>query len=119
MSDLALLITAAATLLTCLGGGGTWVVSHILNQSKRFDRMEERYNGLHREHTLVLVKMERFRLAFQIVAAELVSSNPKSSALVHARALLAENFVFPSDGQMQTPPDMAHALDEINEKAPC
>lgn len=115
MSDIALLLTALGALLTAMGGGIAWVAARISSQTSRFDRMEERYNTLHREHTLVLVKMERFRLAFQIVAAELATSNPKSTALVHARALLADNFVFPSDTQSHTPADMERAIREIDE----
>jgi hypothetical protein len=115
MSDLALAITGAAGLLTTLGGALAWVAARITAQSARFDRMEERYNHLHREHTLVLVKMERFRLAFQIVAAAMAREKPGDSSLVHARAILADQWVFPSDEQIKTPADMADALKEMDE----
>lgn len=116
-SDLSIVAGVMLAIMTSLGGAIAWIAARASAQAKRFDRMEERYNGLHREHTLVLVKMERFRLAFQIVAAELAGSNPKSSALVHARALLADNFIFPTDAQTQTPPDMEKALHEMDETA--
>ena len=114
MSELALAMTGGAGLLTTLGGAIAWVAARIASQSARFDRMEERYNRLHREHTLVLVKMERFRLAFQIVAAAMAREKPGDSSLVHARAILADQWIFPTEEQIKTPADMADALNEMN-----
>lgn len=116
MSNLVFTLSAIVALLSAVGGGIAWIVGRLSSQAARFDRMETRYNDLHREHTLGLVKMERFRLAFQIVAAELAIANPKSSALVHARALLSDSFIFPEDDRSAMPPDMVHALAEIDEK---
>lgn len=116
MSQAVFFLSAIAALVSAMGGGIAWVVARLSSQSARFDRMESRYNELHREHTLGLVKMERFRLAFQIVAAELAMNNPDSRALVHARALLSDSFVFPTDDQTAMPPDMVRALAEVDER---
>lgn len=116
MSELAVFLTTIIGLVSAMGGAIAWTVARLSAQTARFDRMETRYNEIHREHTLGLVKMERFRLAFQIVAAELAQSNPKSTALVHARALLADSLIFPPDDQTAMPPDMVRALAEIDKK---
>jgi len=114
MNDLSLLLTAAVALLTSLGAGVAWVAARMAGQSARFDRMEQRYNQLHREHTLVLVKMERFRLAFQIVAAAMAREKPDDASLVHARAILSDQWVFPSEEQVKTPADMDAVLREMD-----
>ena len=118
IQNLSILIGAVMTILTALGGAVAWAVSKSHSQSGRFDRLEERYNKLHREHTLVLVQVERFRLALQIAVATIARLNPKDAALAHIQALLVDHFVFPTAEQMQTPPDMAEVLDELNEKGP-
>lgn len=114
MSGLALLITAAVALITSVGGAVAWAAARMAAQSARFDRMEERYNRLHREHTLVLVKMERFRIAFQIVAAAMAREKPGDASLVHARAILSDQWVIPSEEQVRTPADMEEALRELD-----
>lgn len=113
MSQTVVFLAAFAAMISAMCGGIAWVAARMSSQTARFDRMEDRYNKLHREHTLARVEMERFRLAFQIVAAELATSNPASTALIHARALLADSFVFPASDK---PVDMQHALDEIESK---
>ena len=92
-----------------------WAATRIAAQSNRCDRMEQRYNELHREHTLVLVKMERFRLAFQIVAAAMARQKPRDASLVHARAILSDQWVFPTEDQVKTPQDIGEVLREMNE----
>jgi len=115
MSDVSVLLTAAVALLTAMGAGVAWVAARMAAQSTRCDRIEQRYNDLHREHTLVLVKMERFRLAFQIVAAAMAREKPDDASLVHARAILSDQWLFPSEGQAKTPRDMEAVLREMDE----
>lgn len=116
MSSMAAIISALIMLLTALGGCVAWVAAKMNAQTHRFDRMEERYNKLDRAHTLVLVQVERFRLALQIAVAALVRHNPKDVALVHIQALLADQFIFPTAEQVKTPPDMQEAMDDIQNK---
>jgi hypothetical protein len=116
MQNLSILIGAVMAILTGLGGAVAWAVAKANAQSARFDRLEERYNKLHREHTLVLVQVERFRLALQIAVATIARLNPSDAALAHIQALLVDHFVFPTEAQAKTPPDMKEVLDEIDEK---
>jgi hypothetical protein len=117
MQNLSILIGAVMAILTGLGGAVAWAVAKANAQAARFDRLEERYNNLHREHTLVLVQVERFRLALQIAVATIARLNPGDAALSHIQALLVDHFVFPSDEQVKTPPDMEEVLDEMNRKS--
>lgn len=114
--NLSILIGSVMAILTGLGGAVAWAVSKAHSQASRFDRLEERYNKLHREHTLVLVQVERFRLALQIAVATIARLNPTDAALAHIQALLADHFVFPSEQQVNTPRDFKEVLDEMDEK---
>lgn len=116
LQDISILIGAIMTILTGLGGAVAWAAAKANAQSSRFDRLEERYNRLHQDHTLVLVQVERFRLALQIAIATIARLNPKDAALAHIQALLVDHFVFPSDEQMKTPPDMEEVLSEMQAK---
>ncbi len=118
IESLSILIAAVMAILTTLGGGVAWAVAKMNAQAGRFDRLEERYNKLHRDHTLVLVQVERFRLALQIAVATIARLNPGDAALAHIQALLVDHFVFPTDSQMKTPPDMKDALDDMDQQAP-
>ncbi len=111
---MAIVVASIMAILTGLGGAVAWAVAKMNAQAGRFDRLEERYNKLHRDHTLVLVQVERFRLALQIAVATIARLNPGDAALAHIQALLVDHFVFPSDEQMKTPPDMEQVLDEMN-----
>lgn len=115
--NLSIIIGAVMVILTGLGGAVAWAVAQARAQASRFDALEERYNSLHRDHTLVLVQVERFRLALQIAVATIARLNPNDAALAHIQALLVDHFVFPTDEQTKTPPDMEGVLDELrNEK---
>lgn len=116
IQSLSILIASVMAILTTLGGAVAWAVAKAHSQSARFDRLEERYNKLHREHTLVLVQVERFRLALQIAVATIARLNPKDAALAHIQALLADHFVFPTTEQARTPDDFKEVLDEMDEK---
>lgn len=113
LQNLSVLIGTVMAILTGLGGAVAWAIAKASAQAARFDRLEERYNKLHQDHTLVLVQVERFRLALQIAIATIARLNPKDAALAHIQALLVDHFVFPSDEQMKTPKDMEQVLDEI------
>jgi hypothetical protein len=69
-----------------------WAAAQFKSQGAKLARLESEYAALYREHSLVLVRLERFRMAFQMVASELSRKSPGNVALVHAKALLDENF---------------------------
>lgn len=116
LENLSVLIAAIMAILTALGGAVAWAVAKANAQAARFDRLEDRYNKLHREHTLVLVQVERFRLALQIAVATIARLNPADAALAHIQALLVDHFVFPTEVQAKTPPDMEEVLSEMTGK---
>lgn len=116
--SMSVLIGSIMAILTAMGGAVAWAVAKAHAQSVRFDKLEERYNSLHREHTLVLVQVERFRLALQIAVATIARLNPNDAALAHIQALLVDHFVFPTDEQTRTPPDMEEVLDEMKGERP-
>lgn len=116
LENLSILIGSVMAILTALGGAVAWAVAKSHSQASRFDRLEQRYNDLHREHTLVLVQVERFRLALQIAVATISRLNPSDEALAHIQALLVDHFVFPTAEQRKTPADFKEVLAEIDEK---
>lgn len=115
---LSILIGSVLAILSAMGAAVAWAVAQARAQSVRFDKLEARYNELHRDHTLVLVQVERFRLALQIAVATIARLNPKDAALTHIQALLADHFIFPTEAQVKTPPDMEEVLDEMTGESP-
>ena len=89
--------------------GGTWPLN-IGQVYTTLDRLERDHAALFRTHSLVLVRLERFRLAFQMVASELARKSPGNIALVHARALLDDAFVVEADLPDELR-DLLHAID--------
>lgn len=74
----------------------------------RLAELEAKVPRLERLERLV----ERWRLAFRLVAGELARVSPRSPALIQAQAVLAEDF----DALDQvTPDDMAEQLDRLGE----
>jgi hypothetical protein len=91
-AEIATVAGAGAGLLGGIGATVRWAAAQFREQGRKLARLEGEYAALYREHSLVLVRIERFRLAFQMVAAELSRKSPGNIALVHASALLDESF---------------------------
>ena len=92
IAEIVALAGAALTLFGSIGATVRWAAVQFRTQGQKLARLESEYAALYREHSLVLVRIERFRLAFQMVAAELARRSPGNVALVHARALLDESY---------------------------
>jgi hypothetical protein len=90
-AEIAALAGGAITLLGSLGAIVRWASGQFREQGRKLAKLEGEHAALYREHSLVLVRLERFRLAFQMVAAELSRKSPGNVALVHAKALLDES----------------------------
>jgi hypothetical protein len=90
--EIAALAGTFITLLGSIGATVRWAAGQFRVQGQKLARLESEYAALYREHSLVLVRLERFRLAFQMVASELARKSPGNVALVHAKALLDEHF---------------------------
>jgi hypothetical protein len=90
--ELATIGGVAVAFFGAIGATIRWAALQFREQGRKLAKLEGEYAGLYREHSLVLVRLERFRLAFQMVAAELSRKSPGNVALVHAKALLDESF---------------------------
>ncbi len=95
--EIAALVTAALAVAAALGGVVKWAAARFERQSAKLVQLELDHGELFRTHSLVLVRLERFRLAFQMVASELARKSPGNIALVHARALLDDAYVVEPD----------------------
>jgi hypothetical protein len=95
--ELTALISAVLALAGAIGAVVRWTATRFEGQAAKIEALEARHAALFREHSLVLVRLERFRLAFQMVASELARKSPGNSALVHAKALLDDAFVVEPD----------------------
>jgi hypothetical protein len=93
-----------------IGGVVKWAAGRFETQGKRLAKVEMEYAALYRDHSLVLVKLERFRLAFQMVASELSRKSPGNDALGRAKALLDDAFTIDPD----LPPDMQAAVEKLD-----
>ena len=115
-ADIAVLAGAAIALFGSVGATVRWAAAQFREQAGKLAKLESEYAALYREHSLVLVRLERFRLAFQMVASELSRKSPGNVALVHARALLDESFRLDPDlpDEIRT---LLEALDERRAKA--
>lgn len=111
--EIAALVTALLAVAGAIGGVVRWAAARFERQSAKLDRLEGEHAALFRTHSLVLVRLERFRLAFQMVASELARKSPGNVALLHARALLDDAFVIEPD----LPDDLRDLLHAIDARA--
>jgi len=105
-TEIAALLGAALAVFGSIGATVRWAAAQFKSQGQKLAKLESEYAALYREHSLVLVRLERFRLAFQMVASELSRKSPGNIALVHAKALLDESFRLEPD----LPSDMKSLL---------
>lgn len=106
--------TGAVTTFGTIAGVVRWAAVQFKAQARKLAEMEGRNATLYREHSLLLVRLERFRLAFQMVAAELARKSPGSLALQNAKAILSESFEIDPD----LPSDLKSLLERLDDKEP-
>ncbi len=111
--EIGALASAALAVAGSIGAVVRWAAARFERQAAKIDELENKHARLFREHSLVLVRLERFRLAFQMVASELARKSPGNIALVHARALLDDAFVVEPD----IPDELRAVLDAIDARA--
>ena len=90
-------VGAVLALAGAIGGVIRWAAGKFETQAGRLAKGEGEYAALYRDHSLLMVRLERFRLAFQMVASELARKSPGNSALIHAKALLDDAFTIEPD----------------------
>ena len=112
LMEIAALVTAALAFAGAIGGVVRWAAARFDRQSAKLDRLESDHAALFRTHSLVLVRLERFRLAFQMVASELARKSPGNIALVHAKALLDDSFKVEPD----LPDDIKDLLRKLDDR---
>lgn len=100
----------AVSLLTLIGGGLRWLVSWRETRELALDaRIDARLTKLEGDAEQFRVNMDRWRVAFKLVADELARIAPHSPKLAQARALLVQ--AFPTDPFV--PPEMGELLDRL------
>lgn len=107
-------VALGATALALFGSIGAtvrWAAVQFKAQGKEVDKLKSEHAALYREHSLVLVLVERFRLAFQLVAVELQHRSPGNIALAQAAAILEKSFQL----DPSVPIDMAELLRRAGE----
>lgn len=113
LTQLVALLGAALAIFGSIGATIRWAAAQFRRQGEKLAKLEGEYAALYREHSLVLVRLERFRLSFQMVASELSRKSPGNIALVHAKALLDESFRLEPD----LPSDLKSLLARLEAQA--
>ena len=110
--EIVALIGATLAVFGSIGATVRWAAGQFRTQGQKVAKLEGEYAALYRDHSLLLVRLERFRLAFQMVASELSRKSPGNIALVHAKALLDESFRLEPD----LPADLKSLLNRLDAK---
>ena len=100
-ADIVTILGGVGAPLLLIGGGVKWVVSRVDKLDDRLKTAERKCTKLEREYGRVLVQVQRWRTAFQLVAGELAKSDPGNSTLNTVQGMLAEkvpDFDSPDDG---------------------
>ena len=109
-AEISIIASSALAFAGAIGAVVRWAAARFERQAAKLERLEDEHAALFRTHSLVLVRLERFRLAFQMVASELARKSPGNVALVHARALLSDAFQVEPDLPDELR-DLLHAID--------
>jgi len=64
--------------------------------ASRLSRIEEKYERLEKNHFDVLIRFERQRNAYRVLAAEVIAVAPHSAALIQAQMILEEPMPVPA-----------------------
>lgn len=75
----------------------------------RLNTLETSYERLNDAHSVVLQRLDRSRMAYRVIAAELIEIAPHSAALVQAQMILTEPF--PTDALVGGE-DLVRRIDE-------
>lgn len=107
------LIALIAVTLACFGAiGGTvrWAHREFKEQAGKLDKLEKENLALVRLYSRVQIRLDRVKLAFDLVAAELHRRDPGNKALSAAEKILREAF----PPEPKTPPDMEELLRDLS-----
>lgn len=104
-ADIVTILGGVGAPLLLIGGGVKWVVSRVDKLDDRLKLAEDKYKRLDRDHGRLMVQVDRWRIAFKMVSAELRKHDPGSPALQLASEMLSE-----------TPPIYSSDDEEAEEK---
>lgn len=98
-ADIVTILGGVGAPLLLIGGGVKWVVSRVDKLDDRLKAAERKGTKLEREYGRVLIQVQRWRTAFQLVAGELQKINPENATLIIAQNMLGEKVPdFDDDG---------------------
>lgn len=89
-ADIVTILAGAGAPLAIIGGGVKWIFGRIDKLDARLRAAETKGMKLEREYGRVLMQVQRWRTAFQIVAAELNKRDPGNPSLAIAQGMLTE-----------------------------
>lgn len=104
-ADIVTILGGVGAPLLLIGGGVKWVVARVDKLDDRLKKTERRCVRLQREHGRVLIQVQRWRTAFQLVAGELGKIDPTNRTLQVAEQMLREkvpDFDDPADDEDMT-----------------
>jgi len=89
-SDIVTVIAGVGAPLTIVGAAVTFVVKRFDKIEDRLKLSEQKYARLDRDHGRLMVQVDRWRIAFRIVSAELRRHDADNEALQIAQEMLVE-----------------------------
>lgn len=101
-ADIVTILGGVGAPLLLMGGGVKWVVGRVDKLDNRLKATERRFVRLQREHGRVVIQVQRWRTAFQLVAGELGKVDPNNRTLQVAEQMLREkvpDFDDPADDE--------------------
>lgn len=99
-ADIVTILGGVGAPLLLIGGGVKWVVGRVDKLDDRQKTTERKCVKLEREYGRVLMQVQRWRTAFQLVAGELRKVDPDNNTLAIAENMLREKMPdFDAPGQ--------------------
>lgn len=100
----------AIALFGSIGATVRWAAVQFRGQDQEIDKLKAEYAAVYREHSLVLVLVEHFRVAIQMLSMELYRVSPRNAVLLQVASMLEKSI--PLDANM--PIDLAELLRRID-----
>lgn len=88
--DIVTILGGVGAPLLLIGGGVKWIISRVDRLDDRLKAAERKCVKIEREYGRVLVQVQRWRTAFQLVAGELQKVDPDNNTLAVAQGMLRE-----------------------------
>lgn len=117
-ADIVTVLGGVGAPLIIFGGAVKWIVGRVDKLDFRLKCAERKSIKLEREYGRVLVAVQRWRTAFQIVAAELRKLDPENHSLTIAQGMLAEQIPdFDTEDELDEDEKLLYKLHQEEPKA--